>query len=141
MKLEILKPFVPAGLIVLGALLIKLVLTGGVAVTTLQPGSVLGGAVSQSYGTPGATGTLPLEGKDFVLSDIHYFENNTWAVAKVSPVISGFNEALVIMKKINGSYYVVLGPGTAFSSEFLQSMPDSVANYIKTHGAIYEPVD
>ena len=114
------------------------VVLGGVAVVKLGPSIPLAGQVSQSLG-PDARGTLPIVGKDYSLAT-HYFDNDAWVVALVSPLKDGFNASVLIMEKRGGTYTAVLGPASAFTNDQVQSLPVDVANFVATHVGVYEPL-
>jgi hypothetical protein len=128
-------------LLVIGALVGKNILLGGAKPIKLKPAPALAGIVSQSLAASSKQTSLPQPGKDFRLENIRYFDNNTWVIAGLKPLRDQFNSGVVVLKNIDGQYEVVLGPGSAFDSSYLLSLPSDVGNYLKTQGAIYESVD
>jgi hypothetical protein len=128
--------------IFMASLAIRSVVFGGVTKSiTLNPAPRLTGVVSQSLYSGKNIVELPLAGKDYDLRDIQYFEANKWVVASVQPKYNQFDSGLVVLKLINGSYEVVLGPGSAFEKSSLVSMPKSVGSYLSNKGFVYESVD
>jgi ABC-type xylose transport system substrate-binding protein len=113
----------------------------GLSLTTLSPAPPLSGVVSQSLSNLGSHGSLPIEGKDYVLSSVRYFDNQTYAVAQVKPLNQVADPGSLVLQQINGTYRVILGPGTAFSSVDTQELPNDVVQYLKSQALIYEPVD
>jgi len=108
------------------------------SVVKLKQAPPLAGAVSQSLNTT-SNGSLPQFGKDYSLQDVRYFDNRTWATASVVPLKIHTDTATAVMYMVNGSYQVVLGPGTAFPNSYLSGLPDDVRQYLINKGIIYEP--
>ena len=77
-----------------------------------------------------------MPGKDFNLQTIYYFDDNSWAVARITPVNNNLQASLVVAKKVAGGYQIVLGPGTLFRQSDLQKLPKDVAAYLYSIGAI-----
>lgn len=129
-------------LIFIASYVIRLVVLGGVTKSAeLEPAPRLSGVISQSLYNGSSVVTLPLAGKDYTLEDVRYFEANKWVVASVKPMFRQFDSGLVILQLINGSYEVVLGPGSAFEKSSLLVMPRSVSSYLTSKGFVYESVD
>ena len=138
-KLAIHLCFLVVGLLLI--LGIKTVILGTNTVVKLKSAAELAGAISQSQATDGANAKVPTEGIDYKVQELRYLDNKAWAVVKVGPVSGNTDRGtLVLERKDNGSYVVVLGPGTAFSSGEVEKLPTDVLQYIKNHGVlIYEP--
>jgi hypothetical protein len=129
--------------VVVGTLIVKsALLHGQKAVYLPAAANPLAGTVSQSLGNAlGASGSgksLPVLGEDYNLRNVRYFDNNVWAVASVVPT-SQADTTTIVMRKTNGTYQVVLGPGTAFPGSSLQNLPIDVSGYLTSQGVIYEP--
>ena len=133
------------GMIILVVLLLLtaryLILGGASKEVRLDAAPALSGVVSQSLAASQHASDLPLAGRDFTLQNIRHFDSQQWVVAKVQPVGNTFDPSLVVLEKINGSYEVVLGPGSAFESSYLLSLPEDVAHYLELQGVFYESVD
>jgi hypothetical protein len=108
-------------------------------VVRLQKSQPLAGVVSQGLASSGPTNSLPEFGKDYTLQSIRYYDNKAWVTATVVPLSTKTDNALVVIHMINGSYQVVLGPGTAFPNNYLQGLPADVSQYLLNQGVIYEP--
>jgi hypothetical protein len=120
----------------------KGVILGGASAINLQPASPLSNAVSQNISSLNSSKTLPLNGEEYSLSNVHYFENKNWVVATVTLKDPSPDQATVVLQKLNNTYYDVLGPGTAFSVTNLQGLPSDVSQYLSTSGVlIYTPDD
>jgi len=107
-------------------------------VVELQSAPPLTGVIAQSLGTSGSNRSLPVAGKDFILQNTRYFDNQSWVVTLVAPIRSNADRATVILRNNHGLYQVVLGPGTAFPSSSLQSLPGDVSQYLLNKGLVYE---
>jgi hypothetical protein len=121
--------------LLLAMLLIKpLVLNGG-KVVRLQPAALLTGQIAQSLGS---MSSLPIPGKDFQLQDVTYFENKQWAYVHIQPTGPNTQDSFAILHQKDGIYTVVLGPGTAFSSDTTNNLPDSVGLFLIHKGMVYD---
>lgn len=69
---------------------------------------------------------LPIEGKDYKLNHVQYFDNNQWAVATIVPIGTASDSATIVLQKQNGSYEVVLGPANSFVGDDLNGLPADV---------------
>ena len=142
---EFMRRLVKPAVATLGLLVISLVVRQitlqGSAVITLPQASHLGGVVAQSLYTGSGNAVLPIEGKDFKLTGIRYFDHNQWVVASVTPVQNNFDPGYVVLRQHAGAYQVALGPGNDFDISYTQSLPSDVASYLLgkglfTNGAI-----
>ena len=129
-----------AALVLIGILIItivgyQLILSG--THTSGSAESTIGDQVSQSITNPLDPDKVPVEGKDYKISDKHYFENKTWMVATIeSTKENGADPATIVMKLENGAYVMALGPGTSFPPEVTTGLPDSVYKYLNEQGVI-----
>jgi hypothetical protein len=115
----------------------KALILGGSQTISLRAAPALSGVISQSLATNSST--LPSLNTDYKIKSVIYFDNKSWAIASVSV---GSNSSLLVLEKTNGVYVVVLGPGTAFSTDEIQDLPPDVAQYITNQGVlIYTPED
>ena len=113
---------------------------GSTPVIKLGAGPALAGSVSQSLYNGGHQGYVPIEGIDYTLQNTKYFDNGTWVITTVSPIKqTSFDTSLVVLNQGDGFYQAVLGPGSAFPSSALRSLPSDVGQYLKTKGVIYGP--
>lgn len=132
------KPFIFIGLLIVITLLVNYITLGGIPFVALSKTQPLTGAASQAIGAVNKNGKLPVNGKDFILNDIRYFDDN-WVVATVSPTSkSQLAQATVIMQKVDGAYRVVLGPGTTFDNSITFSLPTDLGDYLTQRGLLYE---
>jgi hypothetical protein len=122
-------------LLIVISTIFKNVILGGTPQTKLSTAPPLAGTISQSIITPQSNGILPVIGKNFNITSTHYFDNQQWVVVSVSTIPDN-NGAVLVLQKLNGSYQVVLGPGTLFSSSDVQSMPASVIDYLTNRGLV-----
>lgn len=108
----------------------------GHPVISLEPAPGLAGSVAQSFSI-GDSKTLPVYGTDFTLENAHYFENKQWAVVTVNSVKHDFDPGVLVMKKVNGAYQAVLGPGSQFSDSYRVTLPNSVSRYLGESGYLH----
>ncbi len=119
---------------------VRSIIFSGVPPANLGSAPPLAGSISQSLGFLPGSNSLPVYGKDYKLQNTHYFYNKQWAVTLVVPTKSNADSPTVVLKRVNSLYQVVLGPGTAFSSSSITSLPVNVSSFLNTEGVIYEPV-
>lgn len=123
---------------VLGIIVITLVannaLIQGAPLVKLDTAPPLAGAISQSIGLSGASVTLPKAGEDYTIKSVRYFISGLWAVAVVEPAHGNSDSGVVILKKINGSYEVVLGPANSFSNSYRYTLPPEITLYLNDLG-------
>jgi hypothetical protein len=74
---------------------------------------------------------VPVEGKDYTITNVHYFNKQTWVLLSLQPVSTMFNPGIVVLHRASGSYVVVLGPDSSFHGVNLESLPPVVVNYIR----------
>lgn len=108
----------------------------GHPVISLEPAPALTGSVAQSFSI-GDSKTLPVYGTDFTLKNAHYFENKQWVVVMVNSVKHDFDPGVLVMKKVNGAYQAVLGPGSQFSDSYRVTLPNSVSRYLGESGYLH----
>lgn len=125
-------------ILLLASFVARQILTGGMRVISLSQAPYLSGLAAQSLGVGKNQSKVPVAGKDFSLKNIHYFEATNWVVADITPLKNSFDPGTLIFTKQNGSYAVVLGPGSDFDSSYLISLPRDVGNYLKTKGVVHE---
>ncbi len=117
--------------VLIAAATIRYVALGGVAPTNLPPAEdALAGTVAQGLVSSQDPSYVPVYGEDFRLNDTTYFENKTWVVTTIVPVKSQTDLNTVVLKKINGQYEIVLGPGTVFPVLAARSLPLSVSRHL-----------
>lgn len=128
-------------LLLLGAWAGKQIILGGANPVTLAAAPPLSGVIAQSLYTGQQAAPLPVPGTDFNLADVHYFDNDSWATASIQPLHNQFDPGIVVLEKRSGAFQVVLGPGSAFDSTYLASLPKDVGQYLQSKGVIYESLD
>lgn len=72
-------------------------------------------------------------GKDYKISDLKFYNNNTWAIAVIQPITFETDPALIIYKKEGKSWRIFLGPGTSFEDtdpQLLNQLPQEVKKEI-----------
>jgi hypothetical protein len=111
------------------------ILLGGASVETLGPAPGISGEISQSLVSSSQNG-LPMAGKDFVIKSTTYFDTNTWVVVIVGTVADPTNESTIVMQKVSGVYQIVIGPGTAFTTQQVANFPADVISFISSHGTL-----
>jgi len=124
-------------LVVAGGLVAQYLILGGAREVKLPPAASLMGSVAQSLYSGNGRTKLLTPGKDFNLKNTHYFNDSAWAVTTVTPTKQQFNQAVVVLEKKDSAYQAVLGPGSAFSSSVLVSLPTDVASYLNSLGVTY----
>ncbi len=122
--------------VVIVTLLANHVLLGGASVVKLEAAPPLYGVISQSIGLSGSDTTLPKPGKDYTLKNVRYFSSGQWAAAVVAPAHENSDTTVVILKKVNGVYEVVLKPSTSFSVSYRYTLPADVIIYLDQLGVI-----
>lgn len=135
--------FLVAGLIILiiAVEVVHSLILGGSKVVSLGSSESIAGVVAQSLEPTGGNIAIPQDAKDFNLTNVNYFYNNTWAVANISPTKgSSISSGLVVLHNSTGIYQVVIGPGTAFDNSILITLPSEVGKYLNQRGYIYEYV-
>ncbi len=134
--------FIVTGLVLLFALTagIRIILLGSSPYVTLGDAPALTGAISQSLGITGKDKSLPVAGKDYTLKDTHYLDNRSWVVVKVAITKTNSEAATIVMQKVDSTYHIIAGPGTAFSVTDTQNLPTEVTQFLRQSGVvIYEP--
>ncbi len=111
---------------------------GNAKPVTLAQAQALSGVISQSLGA-NADGNLPVAGTDYHLTT-KYFDNNTWAVAYIKPVGNNFEPSAAVLKKIEGTYQVVIEPSNSLPVSTVKALPADVANFLRTYVAVYQPL-
>ncbi|HEY4161114.1 MAG TPA: PEGA domain-containing protein [Candidatus Saccharimonadales bacterium] len=80
------------------------------------------------------TATLDLP-QAATIAGTNYFYNNTWAVVLASAY--GSNAVLVAEYNLSlGTWDVVLGPGTSFTSADMQQLPEQVSGYLAANNYV-----
>lgn len=126
-------------LVVAATMVVHRLILGGTLVK-LKAGTTMSGVVSQSLvGSNNDSDALPAVGKDYTIDSIRYFDDSNWAVASITQTGGSQNSALLILQREKGMYQPMLGPGTAFSSSYLQSLPSDLGKYLNSKGVVYEP--
>lgn len=72
-------------------------------------------------------------GKDYKISSLTFYENNTWAVAILKPISFQAEGATIIYKKEREGWKIFLGPGTSFEDstpDLLNQLPPQVKKAI-----------
>lgn len=113
------------------------VLLNGASQVKLGAAEPLAGAVSQSLYAGNSETTLPIPGKDYNLTNTHYFDSQQWVVTTVASKNNAFSGGIVILEKEGGVYRVVGGPGTALPTDYTISLPTDVGNYLRSGGYLY----
>ena len=126
--------------VLLGGILGRQLLLGGSQVVHLSAAPPLAGLVAQNL-SGNTKRTVAVEGKDFKLRNLRYFSNNNWVVLEAEPIQDKFNLSFIVLEKVGGSYEVVLGPGSAFDTSYLLSVPADVASYLQAKGVVYDTVE
>jgi hypothetical protein len=118
-------------------LIVRVVALGGASVVNLAAAPPLSGNVSIGIG-PRNNKQLQVAGRDFQLENIQYFDSNQWVTATVKPVNEDSDTGVVVLKKINGIYQVVMGPGNEFSSSYTFVLPTDISQYLSRQGLLHE---
>lgn len=132
-------PAVVLAVIIIALMLTRSVMFGGARPISLTAADPLVGRISQALATGNST-ELAVPGRDYTLKNTTYFEDKTWVVTTIAPVGGSSYSGMVVLHKSDKVYDVVLGPGTAFSSTELGTLPNNIVLYIKAHGVVYDPV-
>jgi hypothetical protein len=127
--------------LIIVSVIARQIILGGSPQIKLTPAAPLSGVVSESLANLGQNGSLPIEGKDYTLHDVRYFNNRAYAVVSVTPLSKATDASTLVLKAASGTYQVVLGPGTAFSNSDVQGLPADVTQYLKTKVVVYEPAN
>ena len=89
----------------------------------------LSSAVSKGLEVSGSN-YLPIEGKDFKVSKVSYFDNNTWVVVGVDPIGNSADPATLVLHLVSGTYSTALGPLNSFNGVDLSGIPSDVQSYL-----------
>lgn len=114
------------------------ILLGNAELVSLPAAPALTGQIAQTLG-PGPDGALAAAGKDYSLS-AKYFNDEGWAVVNIKPASNDFQGGFAVMKKNNGIYQVVIGPGTSIAFTQLSGLPADVSFYLLNTKAVYYPI-
>jgi hypothetical protein len=117
--------------VVLVTLVCRTLILSGKPVVSLAPASQLGGIVAQSLNAAGTGPNGLVDGRNYKISNVHYFDNKAWIVATINS-LNPTNTATAVLKQYGGAYKIVLGPDTSFSVNDTQSLPADVLNYLQT---------
>ena len=117
----------------------RLLITGGVNPITLQSADPVAGRISQAL-TSTSQVSLPVAGKDYRIQNTNYFDTKTWAVVVIKGINNTITDGLFVLTKVNGTYNVVLGPGTSFPRSATLAMPTDVQQYLYNGGYLYDTV-
>ncbi len=118
------------------SLVINKSITGGYGEVKLSSAPFLSGFIAQNIQKSTDQKTPLKEGENFKLSNIKFFDNNTWLAVDVK--INNGDKAKAVFKVNNGSYDLVLGPGTGFERTSSSSMPNDLAKYLSSGGLFYD---
>jgi hypothetical protein len=94
----------------------------------------LASAVEVSLAPVNPNSYLPIEGKDYTIGNVNYFQNGQWAVVSLKPIGTSSDPAKLILTKKNGSYQKFIGPSNFFPSSELVSLPNDLVNFLKAQG-------
>lgn len=126
-------------LILIISLIVRSAILGGGKSVTLADAPANSGIVAMNIVATGGNINIPQAGSDFNLTNINYFDNDNWIVAKITPTkSSSITTGIVILQKQDGIYKVMVGPGTAFDNSLLVTLPTDVGKYLSDNGYIYE---
>lgn len=127
MKKPIIYALVLAGILG-GSFLFKYIILGGAKPVSLKSDVV---AELISTNLQGSSNYRPVEGKDYNVKSIKYFNNKQWLVVSTTPVGTFSDSATIVFKKQGGSYKVVLGPSNLFQDSDLNNLPKDVINHLR----------
>lgn len=122
--------------ILLGA---RVLILGGVNPVALHSADPLVGRISQALTSTNQV-SLPIPGKDYTVQSTHYFDNKTWVVATIKGNGNTITDGLFVLSQVNGTYNVILGPGTSFPRSATLAMPTDVQQYLYNGGYLYDTV-
>jgi phosphotransferase system IIB component len=125
-----------AFIILILGLVINENITGGHSEVKLSSAPFLSGVIAQNIQKSTDKKTPLKEGENFKLSNIKFFDNNTWLVVDVK--INNIDKAKAVFKVNDGSYNLVLGPGTQFERTSSSSMPNDLTKYLSSGGLFYD---
>lgn len=138
MKRHLLKYMTVVVVAIVLTIIIRIAVLGEAQSVELAPAAPLAGAVARGLGPNSQTsGNLPVAGKDFQISKVKYFDKGQWAVASYKPVNGNFDPGILVMKKINGVYQTMMGPGAFFSVSYTYELPTDVSQYLTSQGVIH----
>lgn len=126
--------FIFLAIVIAGSLVARHLILGSAPYARLQTASPLAAYVAPSLVT--GSGYMPQEGKDFNITGTHYYDDKRWVVVSINSTGKS-NRAFLVLQKMNGTYAVVLGPGSSFPSDVTQNLPPDVAEYLSSNRLIY----
>jgi len=103
---------------------------GGAKPISLKSDS-LTAAIESSFASPASSSYMPIDGQDYSISQVSYFDDGSWAVAQLTPINNLSDPAKVVLKK-DGSYRTVMGPSNFFTDSDYAKLPADVTDFIKT---------
>ena len=116
--------------LVLLSLGLRQLILGGARPVSLKQDS-LTSAVENSFVVSGANSYLPIDGLDYSINGINYF-NNGWAVATLKPINNSSDPGRVVLRQVGGSYRALVGPSNFFDDKDYARLPADVVNFIKS---------
>ena len=117
-------------LVILFTVIIYRVTLGGVNETYFQKSSQ-SYLIAQTLKDTSGNSNLPIEGKDFSIKKVKYFDSGSWMVVSINSVSNSANSGLIVFSKQASGYVTILGPGTGFSSSDLARVPNDVSKYLQ----------
>lgn len=116
-------------LLLMSAFLGRYLILGGISIVRLKVDPI-SSAVALNIKNP-TTGYAPVEGLDYTLGQIKYFDNNSWVVVSIDPVGASLDPGELVFKTTGNTYQKVLGPSNFFQSKDLDGIPPDVAGYLE----------
>ena len=77
---------------------------------------------------------LPVEGKDYTVGSVKYFDNGQWAVVSVVPVGTSSDPSSVVLQKQGKTYRTVIGPSNSFLGTNMAGLPADLVKYLNGSG-------
>jgi len=113
------------------------IILGGARSVTLASAPPYAGVISQALGE-NSQHQLPVDNVDYTVTTQN-FDNADWVVGEIIPLKQNFDQSVVVLERSNGIYRVVVNPTNALPAGALIGIPNDVANYLRSHVAIYQP--
>lgn len=88
-------------------------------------------ATESALGSPDKSYGL-VDGVDYKIEKVNYFDGNQWAVVSITPLNNASDSSLLVLKDVGRIYQVAWGPGNYLSASDTKRLPSDVADYINS---------
>jgi len=108
----------------------RYVILGRAKIVSLKTDAI-SSAIEQSFKSSGQGSYAPIEGKDYRIAGVRYFDNNQWVVVAIAPLGTSADSAKTVLQQVGSGYKKVLGPTNFFQDSDLAPLPGDVSIFLK----------